>query len=291
LHSVLVSVEGELVLAQVFGGPGVDQPANIKSLSKTVLSAVVGAAIDRGVIPGSEQPIAGMLPVPPQANPRVNDITIGHLLAMQSGLSRTSGEAYVDWVNSDNWVHYVLSRPFEAEPGEGMLYSTGSSHLLSALLTRLTGRSTLDLTREWLGNALNIMIHPWHKDPQGIYFGGNDMFLSPLALLHIGELYRNQGRHRDHQVLSPDWIEESWQGRGHSPYSGDAYGYGWFITELSGHQTYYGRGFGGQMLYVIPSLAMTVVMTADPLPPSDPDYMHKQHRLITQWLIPAISEK
>lgn len=289
LHSVLVAVEGQPVLAQVFGGPGLARPANIKSLSKTVLSAVVGAAIDRGVIPDSSQSIAGLLSVPEQANPLVNDITVSHLLAMQAGLSHTSGRAYRDWVSSDNWVDYVLSRPFETDPGGRMLYSTGNSHLLSAALTQLTGRSTLELTREWLGNALNIMIHPWLQDPQGIYFGGNDMRLSPLALLQIGELYRNQGRHRDQQVLSSAWIEQSWQGRGRSAYSGDAYGYGWFITELAGYTTYYGRGYGGQMLYVIPTLAMTVVMTADPLPPSDPGYMKKQHQLLSQWVIPAVS--
>ena len=70
-----------------------------------------------------------------------------------------------------------------------MLYSTGSSHLLSAVLTRASGRSTHDLAREWLAEPLGIELPPWPRDPQGIYFGGNDMLMSPRALLRFGELY------------------------------------------------------------------------------------------------------
>ena len=66
----------------------------------------------------------------------------------------------------------------------------GSSHLLSAVLTRASGRSTHALAREWLGEPLGIEIPPWPRDPQGIFFGGNDMLMSPRALLRFGELYR-----------------------------------------------------------------------------------------------------
>lgn len=288
LHSLLVAIDGEPVLAQVFDGPGLDQPANIKSLSKTVLSAVVGAAIDRGVFKSVNQPIAELIEVPDEASPRVGEITVGNLLSMQAGLGRTSGKNYGQWVTSDNWVDYALTRPFVDEPGGRMLYSTGSSHILSAALTEASGRSTLELTREWLGEPLNIQIRPWLRDPQGIYFGGNDMRLSPLALLQIGELYRNGGVHEGARVISKEWIEQSWQGRGTSRYTNDAYGYGWFSTELAGHTAYYGRGYGGQMLYVIPALEMTVVMTSNPEPPSRPAFTQELNRLVEDYLIPQV---
>lgn len=288
LHSILVAVDGEPVLARVYEGPGLDRPANIKSLSKTVLAAVIGVAIDRGVIASVDQSIAELLQVPESASDRVSEITVGNLLSMQAGLGRTSGQHYGEWVNSDNWVDYALSRPFVDEPGGKMLYSTGSYHLLSAALTSATGRDTLALTREWLGNPLNIQIYAWPRDPQGIYFGGNDMRISPLGLLQIGELYRNGGVHEGRRVLSESWIETSWQERGYSRYTDDRYGYGWFKTELAGYPTYYGRGYGGQMLYVIPALDMTAVITANPLPPSSPYFMRELNRMMTELVIPAV---
>ncbi len=288
LHSLSIAVDGEPVFARVFRGPGLDEPANIKSLSKTILSAVVGMAIERGVFAGVDQSIADILEVPANASDRVGDVTIGHLLSMQAGLQRTSGRYYGQWVNSDNWVDYALSRPFVAEPGGEMLYSTGSYHLLSAALTVSTGRSTLDVTRSWLGDPLGIRVRPWLTDPQGIYFGGNDMHLSPLALLKIGELYRNDGVHGGKQVLSREWIDLSWTQRGTSRYTDDRYGYGWFVTELGGHRGYYGRGYGGQMLYVFPELRMTVVMTSDPQPPASPSFMQKQNALLAESVIPAL---
>lgn len=287
LHSLVIAVDGEPVFSQAFRGPGTDEPANIKSLSKTVLSAVVGIAIDRGVFASVNQPVADILDVPADASKRVNEVTIGNLLSMQAGLQRTSGRYYGEWVNSDNWVDYALSRPFVAEPGAEMLYSTGSYHLLSAALTANTGRSTLAVTRDWLGEPLGIRVRPWLKDPQGIYFGGNDMHLSPMALLKIGELYRNGGVHAGKQLLSPEWIDQSWTQRGTSRYTDDRYGYGWFVTDLGGHRAYYGRGYGGQMLYVFPDLEMTVVMTSDPQPPASPSFMQKQNALLEEFVIPA----
>lgn len=289
LQSLVVAVNGEISYARIFKGPDLSQPVNIKSLSKTVLSAVVGAAIDRGVIDGTGQPISELLEMPEEASPRLSEVTVAHLLSMQAGLGRTSGPHYGEWVNSDNWVNYALTRPFVAEPGGRMLYSTGSYHILSAALTEATGRTTLKLTREWLGNPLNIQIPPWTQDPQGIYFGGNDMRLSPLALLQLGELYRNGGIHQGVPVLSEGWVEQSWQERGYSQYTNDRYGYGWFTTDIAGHKTHYGRGFGGQMLYVIPGLGMTVVVISDPAPPSSPYFMGKLHGLLEEFVIPAVT--
>jgi CubicO group peptidase (beta-lactamase class C family) len=291
LHSLLVAVDGKILYAHVFKGPGLTQPVNIKSLSKTVLSAVVGAALDRGIIESVDQPITELIEVPEAASPRLSEVTVGNLLSMQAGLGRTSGPNYGEWVNSANWVDYALTRPFVAEPGGRMLYSTGSYHILSAALTEATNRSTLDLTREWLGNPLNIRIRPWTQDPQGIYFGGNNMYLSPQALLQIGELFRNGGLHESEQVISKDWVEMSWQPRGNSKYTGDGYGYGWFMTGLAGYDTYYGRGYGGQMLYVVPELAMTVVMTSDPTPPSSPYFMRELDGMLVDFVIPAVEER
>lgn len=269
LHTVIAAHQGEIFFEETWGGPGPMIPVNIKSVSKTVLSALVGRAIEQGLIRDVDQPITELLPsLPATANPRLHEITVGNLLSMQAGLERTSGTNYGRWVASNNWIEFALSRPFVADPGGERLYSTGSSHILSAILTQVSGRSTHALAREWLSEPLNVRIPPWPRDPQGIYFGGNDMVMSPRAMLRFGEVYRQGGAIDGQRILPESWVAASWEGRGNSRWSGDAYGYGWFITELAGETAYYGRGYGGQLIYVIPRLDMTVVITSSPNPPS-----------------------
>jgi CubicO group peptidase (beta-lactamase class C family) len=292
LHALIVCHDGRVVAEEAFRGPAVDRPVNIKSASKAVVSALVGIAIDKGVLRSVDQPIASVLEasLPKEADERVGEITIGHLLSMRAGLERTSGRNYGAWVSSGNWVRYILSRPFVDEPGGRMLYSTGSTHLLSAMLTRAAKRSTLDLARDWLGEPLGIVIPSWTRDPQGIYLGGNEMALSPRALLRIGEMYRQGGLIDGKRVLSESWIRESWTARTMSPFTGDSYGYGWFIRQVRGHAVYYAWGYGGQMLYVVPGLALTVVMTSDPNEPSREDgHIQALHALLADGIIPAIA--
>src|SRR5690606_13456348 len=140
----------------------------------------------------------------------------------QAGLGSTSGANYGAWVNSRNWVRAALARPFEDEPGGRMIYSTGSTHLLSAILTRQSGRSTQQLARDWLGPLEEFHIASWTRDPQGIPMGGNQMAMSPRSLLAFGELHRRGGVTATGQrLLSQSWIDASWRRRTHSPWTGD----------------------------------------------------------------------
>jgi CubicO group peptidase (beta-lactamase class C family) len=290
LHSLVVARHGEEVLAERLRGPGLDTPVNVKSVSKSVIAALVGAAIARGVLESVEQPVAPVLGglVPAGADPRLGAITLDHLLTMRAGLERTSGRNYGSWVTSPDWVRHVLTRPFVAEPGGRMLYSTGSYHLLSAALTQASGRSTLALAREWLGDPLAIDIPPWTRDPQGFYLGGNNMALSPRALVRFGEMYREGGTWRGAQVLPRGWVEASWTPRTSSFFTGHAYGYGWFIVQARGYPVAYAWGYGGQMVYVVPDLGLTAAITSDPNAPSGRSgYVRRLHRLLADGIIPA----
>jgi CubicO group peptidase (beta-lactamase class C family) len=290
LHSVLVARGGETLAEYRLRGPALDTPVNIKSASKSVLSALTGIAIGRGVLQGPDQKIAPLLrpDVPANADPRIEEIEIGHLLSMQAGLGRTSGPNYGAWVASPNWVRYALSRPFAAEPGGKMLYSTGSSHLMSAVLTRASGRSTFDLAQDWLAEPLGITLPPWPRDPQGIYFGGNDMLMSPRALLRFGELYRNDGVWQGRRILPEGWVAQSWRPRTTSPWSGNPYGFGWFTQESAGREVHFAWGYGGQMLFIVPSLDLTVVMISDPSPrPREESHVADLARILATGIIPA----
>lgn len=271
LKVVLVKREGKPLAERAFNGRSLKGSTNIKSASKSIISAMVGIAIGKKLLDGPDQKIAPILgsALPSNPDPRLNDITIGHLLSMRAGLSRMSGPNYGRWVSSGNWVRFALSEPFDGEPGGDMLYSTASTHLLSAILTRVGRKSTLELAREWFSAVEGFRIGSWERDPQGIYLGGNQMAMTAQSLLAFGELYRNGGKTGEgRQVIPADWIGASWQVRTNSRFSGDGYGYGWFNRTIGGENVWFGWGYGGQMVYVVPSLQMTVVMTSNESGPS-----------------------
>lgn len=271
LETVVVSRDGEIIAERGYRGHSPDDPTNIKSASKTVVSALVGMAIDRGLIEGVDQKIGDFLAddFPDNPDPRLAEVSVGQLLSMQAGLAPTSGPNYGRWVMSSNWVRSALAQTFEADPGGPMLYSTGSTHLLSAILTKVGEDSTLNLAREWFAPVDDFGIAGWERDPQGIYLGGNQMAMTPRSLLAFGEVYRSGGLAPDGtRLLSQDWIDQSWTSRTNSHFTGDGYGYGWFLREIGGQDVRYAWGYGGQMLYIVPALDLTVVMTSDENSPS-----------------------
>ncbi len=269
LETVIVARKGEVVAERAYDGHSLTATTNIKSASKAVVSALVGIAVDRGLLQGVDQRVAPILrsDVPGGADPRIEKITIDHLLSMQAGLRPTSGPNYGRWIASRNWVRAVLEQPFEDDPGGRMLYSTGSTHLLSAILTKVSGRSTLALARDWFAPVADFAIGGWQRDPQGIYLGGNEMAMSPRSLLAFGEVYRTGGLAADGtRIMSRAWIDRSWTARTNSRYTGDGYGYGWFLREIDGLEIRYAWGYGGQMLYIVPGLDLTVAVTSDDSP-------------------------
>jgi CubicO group peptidase (beta-lactamase class C family) len=170
-----------------------------------------------------------------------------------------------------------------------MIYSTGSSHLLSAILTRATGVSTYRFAQRELARPLGIPLRPWTTDPQGIYFGGNEMRMTPREMLAFGRLYLRRGRTADGRQLLPQWwIDSSWVTRGVSPWNGFGYGYGWWIREAHGHPLYFAWGYGGQFIFIVPSLELLVVATSDPNAGSrDGAHLDAVHALVDDIILAA----
>ena len=264
LHSLVVSHQGEVVFEYFAKGYSATRQANIKSASKSVLSTLTGIAIERGLIPAIDTPITRWFPeLKKDEDPRKQRITIEDLLTMRSGLESTSGGAYGPWVNSRNWVRYALDRRMVSDPGTSMEYSTGTSHILSAILTKATGRSTHQFANEVLGKPLGFTFARWTRDPQGIYFGGNEMSMTPRQMIAYGELYLNRGQVGDRQVVEADWVDTSCFPRTRSRWDGDReYGYGWWIQDFGRHRACFAWGFGGQYIMVFRELDVVVAITS-----------------------------
>ena len=289
-HAIVVHQHGEPVLSEVFRGPPMGQAVPIKSVSKTIVAALTGVALDRGEIASPQAPISELAPrlIPAGADPRVNTITVENLVTMQAGLERTSGPNYGNWVSSANWVRDALSRPFVAEPGGRMLYSTGSFRVLGAILSEVSGQSLLELARQRIGRPLGIDIPAWTRDPQGRYLGGNEMSLSLTAMVRFGEMYRQRGLWNGTRVISESWIDASMQPATRSPWSGLHYGYGWFLGQSDNDRYALARGYGGQIICIVPRLGLTLAITSDPTRPArSGGYFGDLMQLIEGAILPA----
>lgn len=290
LSSLLISWRGRLVAERYRHGMGPDRPTNVKSVSKTLLHPLVGAAIRDGHLEGVHQPLAELLPeaFDRELDPRKREITLGQLLSMTAGLETTSFGNYGAWVGSRDWVRHAVERPLECDPGRCWEYSTGNTHLVSVILTRATGVSTLAYARRVLFEPLGIRPRPWDRDPQGYYLGGNNMALTPRELLRFAELYLNFGRWEGEQVVPVPWVLASWQPRGRSPWNRHGYGYLWWLEEWGGERAYFGWGYGGQYAVVVPSLELAIAATSE-LSLRRRGHILAMRRFFDRWLVPAFA--
>jgi CubicO group peptidase (beta-lactamase class C family) len=289
-HALMVRQNSVEVLAESFRGPSLNRPAPVKSVSKTIVAALTGAALDRNEIQSMNATLADTAPqlIPASADERVGALTVENLVTMQAGLERTSGSNYGGWISSRDWVADALSRPFVERPGRRMLYSTGSFHILGAVLSAVSGKTLLALARERLGVPLDIEIPAWTRDPQGRYLGGNEMALTLAGMARFGELYLAKGQWNGNQVLSRSWVESSLEGRTSSPFSGLDYGYGWFLGSTEGTDFALARGYGGQVICIVPSLDLSIALTSDPTRPArSGGYFGDVMALIENAIIPT----
>jgi CubicO group peptidase (beta-lactamase class C family) len=264
-RSLLVVRNARIVAERSFAGSDLNRrPHDIKSASKSLLSALVGIALEEGWIDGLDATVAELLPgyaegLPPEKR----GIALADVLSMSAGLATTSHGHYGAWVSSSDWTRAALARPMTAPPGTDFTYSTGSSHLVSAILTEAAGESVLALAQERLTGPVGITIHSWQRSPEGYYFGGNSLALTPRDLARLGQLYLQEGRWNGRQVVPASWVAESTERHAEGwPHRYGAYGYLWWLPPDDPWESYAAVGYGGQFLYVVPELRMLLVMTS-----------------------------
>ncbi len=290
LYSLAVNWRGETLLEEYFQGKSARNLANLKSASKSVLAAMIGIAIDRGVIPGVDTPISEYFP--DLSDPEKRGITVRNLLMMRSGLETTSNRFYGAWVGSANWVRFALNQTLLAPPGERMIYSTGNTHLLSAILTKATGTSTWEFGDEALAKPLGFDLPRWPTDPQGIYFGGNDMLMTPREMMKVGLLYLHKGSYEGRQVVPAEWVETSCDGPVREGRRGQRYGYGWWGGKFDTYETCYAWGYGGQYIWVMPELDLVMVASSSPFESDDRrGYRGQLFRMVEEDIVRPIADR
>lgn len=287
IHAVVVVRHGKLVMERYFKGAderwgrplgiveyGPEVKHDLRSISKSVVSLLVGIARGEGKFPDLDSPVLGQFPefaVLKTAGKA--EITLRQLLTMSSGLAWDEARPYSDPANSERRlidaadpVRYVLGQPMAALPGEFYNYNGGGTTLLAAVLAKSTGRQLVDYAREKLFGPLGITDFEWVDMPaSGLPAATSGLRLRPRDTAKLGQLLLADGVWNGKQVLPKGWAAESIKPR----INGDGlyfYGYQWWLgrSMLRGRNLLWtaGVGYGGQRLFIQPDLDLVVMVNA-----------------------------
>jgi CubicO group peptidase (beta-lactamase class C family) len=258
--SMLIVKDGELAFESYFHNSATLHSNNIHSASKGIISALLGIAIARGYIRSVDEPLATYLPMSPGNAREKEKITLRHLVTMTAGFAWTEDETEYEIQEEPSWTNAILDLPLNAAPGDTFNYSTGQSHLLAAAISRAVEMPLDRFAQETLFDPLELAYEHWGRDPEGNRSGGYNLYMTPRALAKVAMMFLNQGKVGGHQIVAPEWVEDSWRP---SQVVDEKYGYGyyWWLTDVGGHPGKVLWGYGGQYAVVVPDLNAVVVIT------------------------------
>lgn len=284
--SIAVVRNGHLVAEAYNSCTQDDIPQDVKSVTKSVTSALVGIALAERKLISLDQKVRDFFPE--LANdPLKSNMTIRHLLSMTSGLDwdNTNEISSTEMMYSSDWVQYILDRPGYSEPGTMFNYSNGDAHLLSAIMHKATGQSMFDYAKSRLFGPLGITNVSWNSDGKERSIGAWAMALTLRDMAKFGYLYLKQGQWGDQTIIPNAWIRDSLQKRVTLNYSnGTQGGYGllwWSKTLPKGivkgskkqYEMFYASGSSGRRIFVVPELQLIVALTANSPDANMPEYL------------------
>jgi CubicO group peptidase (beta-lactamase class C family) len=263
VRSIVVIRNGYLVLEGYSYPYTKDTAFNVKSVNKSILSALTGIAIREKIIESVDQNVADILPEYfENADSLKRQITIKDLLTMETGLPTVEeGQYETAWHRSEDWVKYVIELPISSRPGATFNYSSWNTHIMSTIITEKSGYNTLEFAQKYLFNPMGITIPRWIKDPKGTYIGGFEMDMTTRDMAKFGYLYLNNGVWNNQQLVPKEWVETSTKNYVNGTRFGDAvsqYGYWWWL----GRDYYMAAGWGGQYIIVNPKLNLVVALNS-----------------------------
>lgn len=264
-NSTIITRNGYIVAEKYSEGYTPETKQIIYSATKSVTSALIGIAIDQGIIKLEERVVDIFSEKHIQnLDSDKNQITVKDLLTMRSGLDYDESTDLIMTLEAKDPVLFLLNKPMSVPPDIKYNYSTGDAFLLSAILQKKTGMKTLEFADKFLFEPLNIKNREF-EEIDNIALGGNGLVMTPRDMAKIGFLYLNEGKWDGKKIIPKQWIEESTKKSSEYRFidiGGNYYGYQWYIDEIEGHYVYYAQGAYGQFIYVIPDLEIVAVFTS-----------------------------
>jgi len=288
ITSFIVMRNEAIVMERYLHGKQALDSDAVHSSSKSILADVVGVAHQQGYLPDLDQPVAELIPeyFVSVDDPRKLDITVRHLLTMTAGFRWVEDFTEYAIDDSDDWLQAIVDLPMLTDPGTTFEYCTGQTHLASALITATTGMDTCAYAHQHLLEPIGITAEHWGRDPQGLFHGGCNLYLTPRELLRFGLLHMRDGMWEGQRIVPADWIADT--ERWHADVEEDwGYGYWFWLTSIRGHDVAIAWGYGGQLVYLIRDLDMVVVITTN-TQDSSPDY--DGYSLLREYVIPAVTD-
>jgi len=270
VDALLVIKNGKLVAEKYYNGYDAGKGHQIWSCTKSFISALIGIAIDQGLIENTHKKIMDFFPeyAYQGMDPRFYDIEIEHLLKMTMGIEKEEINL-IQVVQTNDWIYQTLRLPLLSDPGQKFRYNSLETHLLSAIITKVSGKSTLEFARENLTGPMGIDITEWKTDPKGNNTGGYDIYMKPRDMAVLGYMYLNGGKINNTQVVPEKWVEQSltrtWSNNGiqWGPLTDYNYGYLWWLGKIGGRNMFMAMGMGGQYIVNFPDINLTVVTTTN----------------------------
>ena len=288
LFSALVIRHDRLVAERHYRGGGAQRSNNVHSASKSILQALVHIAIAKGYIGSLDDAVASYLPEYfGNASPDKKEITIRHMLTMTSGLDWTEDSTESQVEKAPNWVQAILGRSLVSVPGTTYNYSTGNTHVVSAVLEKATRMSICQFAHQYLFGPMGITAEHWGRDPQGIFSGGYNVYLTPREMAKFGLLYLHDGKWGG-QPLVPYSAVRAAQTQTTQVDDTLAYSEGWWMQTISGRSMYFAWGNGGQFICVIPSTDIVLVTSQN----TNDNSINKEidpRAFIRDYLLPSIT--
>jgi CubicO group peptidase (beta-lactamase class C family) len=259
IHSLLIVRNGKLI-AEAYCRDKNERDLfhHIQSATKSITSLIIGIAIDNGLIESLNQTVFQFIPEYFDGDLRKRDITLHHVLTMETGLDFDNDVHTEELFNSGgSSLEYVLHKNLLFSPGTDWYYGDGNPQLLSGIIQKVSGKTEEQFAKENLFNPLGISNYQWEKHGDGLTFGAFGLWLIPRDMAKIGKLMAQNGIWNGEQIVSEEWITESTK----LQTSHQIYGYYWYPWEVQ--RAYSAEGHGGQLIYIVPEEQLVVVITAD----------------------------
>lgn len=268
IAGIVVLQDGVKQYERYFHGCTADSRIHVYSVTKSIVSILIGIAMDQGFLKSLDQKVLDFFPAYP-VKPRekaLQTITLRHLLTMTAPY-RWRWNPYVRYFTSDDWVTFALDTlGGKGQVGTFQYAPLIGPDILSGILVQVTGQSVLDFAQTHLFLPLGITVEKgitfqskeeqlafnratnisgWVADLQGIHAAGWGLTLSAMDMTKIGQLYLQNGVWNGKQIVSADWVHSSTQEQSRWKKANLPYGYLWWICDHG----FAAMGDGGNIIY------------------------------------------
>lgn len=316
-RALLVARHAAVVFEQYFRGAQAETARNVKSVTKSVQSALAGLALEDGSLAGLDERISDILPTNFPALPKDRDLswdtwlmrsdslrrqmTLRDLLTMRTGFQGTDMNADYTGVmaHAPDQVQFAAALPMEGPPGVDFRYNTASAMLLNGALAAATGQSPRVYAENRLFSPLGGRIHRWTTDQAGLETGGAELFLTARDMMRLGLLYLGRGEYQGKRILPTEWVDASLAVHVTFPSppqdpaaailpGATGYGFMWWHRQAGAHAMSCAWGYGGQFICLVPALDLAVVTLSSIR--LNEEYHHRLFDVIDRLIVDPLAQ-